>query len=248
MGEFRAKTWRFRFVLLGLIAACAMFIIVSFGVPRVSFSLSVPNLSIVLTPIVPAVAYLGAILVSTKLYARQTRLMRGFLGGDPVCWRCIRLVPHNESESLRCPSCREVVTGCRSRPEGKLPFNFEPPRVGQSKLQGHLAAVIVFLMIALLAGIMLVSASISLKTAGKLAVVFVLVGLYGGAIGLSHWCSPARRLRRQLREDYGRGVYHCWMCLYRIDNLAPGTERCPECGALVEISKVEMRRWLSGQE
>jgi len=174
---------------------------------------------------------------------RYRDTMSLFFEGERVCWDCLNVVPGREASPVGCARCAGHE-GRRRTGEPKGPSQLGKPvnvpfPVASRTLKVGISAFLIGGAFAALNDNPLVRYPM-----GIIRIVISYVGI-GISIAMFVWDPLGQHYRHKLRDKAREGQYYCWMCLYRIDNLAPGTERCPECGALVEISKVEMRRWLS---
>ena len=57
------------------------------------------------------------------------------------------------------------------------------------------------------------------------------------------WLRLEYRLAFRVRNFLRRGGAICFECGYRIDNLGPTSEHCPECGYSIMESKVRTKKW-----
>ena len=58
------------------------------------------------------------------------------------------------------------------------------------------------------------------------------------------WACLETRLAFRVRNLLRHGREICFECGYRIDNVGPTSEQCPECGCSIEESKVRTEKWV----
>ena len=72
----------------------------------------------------------------------------------------------------------------------------------------------------------------------------LLIGGAGGLATAVQWWVEFR-LVFHVRNFMRRGGAICFRCGYRVDNLGPTSECCPECGYSIEESKVRTEAWVA---
>jgi len=167
---------------------------------------------------------------------RRAMLADDYLQGKPICWRCLRRAATLDDGRIGCPSCKQTVRPGGLRTRKSLPIDLSQwlrPRVivkrDHAILYGFLGIVWLAAIVGTLhPGLSPVSAWLILIAAGV-----VLAGIAHIAV-----------FKRRVRKEIAAGTWRCWVCLYRIDNLPKQAERCPECGAVKDISEYEWRLWL----
>ena len=74
--------------------------------------------------------------------------------------------------------------------------------------------------------------------------ISLLVAVVGFLPIVVQWCLEFRLVFR-VRNFLRRGGAICFECGYRVDNVGPTSEQCPECGYSIEESKVRTEKWVA---
>ena len=98
--------------------------------------------------------------------------------------------------------------------------------------------------IPVLLGVWLLTSGVVGVIRPRLAITIGSLSLGAGMLVVVVWACLEIRLVFRVRNLLRRGRAICFECGYRIDNVGPTSENCPECGYSIEESKVRTEEWV----